>query len=227
MHTYTYDTHVHTAETSACATIAAKELVHVYNRFAYRGLVITDHYHGDFFRPRKGLSWQEKMDVWLSGYRSARDEGRKIGMDILLGMEIRFDESPNDYLVYGLDEDFLYTHEALHQRGIQAFKQLAKDNGLLVYQAHPFRKGASPAKPAYIDGIEVYNGNRGHDSRNHLAYAYALEHGLKMSSGSDFHHGDDLATGGMVLDQAPKHSRDFVHYLETTPVSTLLLLGRD
>jgi hypothetical protein len=42
----------------------------------------------------------------------------------------------------------------------------------------PFPEYCRPANPAFLDGVEVFNGNPRHDSRNHLAAAFAEENGL-------------------------------------------------
>lgn len=36
-------------------------------------------------------------------------------------------------------------------------------------QAHPFRNGLKIVDPKHLDGIETYNGNPRHDSRNEIA----------------------------------------------------------
>lgn len=169
MSLYKFDTHVHTSETSPCGNIKAAELVHLYKNAGYSGVVITDHYFGDYFRSLQVRSWKDKMETFLSGYKSAYAEGQKIGFTVLLGMELRFDENSNDYLVYGIDEALLLKHKELYTLGLKKFKSFAKKHGILIYQAHPYRSWVSPANPAYLDGVEVFNGNPRHDSNNHLA----------------------------------------------------------
>ncbi len=70
---------------------------------------------------------------------------------------------------------------------------------MLIYQAHPYRAGIIVADPDLLDGVEVFNGNQRHDSRNHLAKRFAQTNQLKMISGSDFHQIEDLAQGGIEL----------------------------
>lgn len=50
---------------------------------------------------------------------------------------------------------------------------------------------------AYLDGVEVMNGNPRHDSHNEDAAAYCRANGLIGISGSDFHQWEDLAIGGL------------------------------
>ena len=56
--------------------------------------------------------------------------------------------------------------------------------------------------PALLDGVEIYNGNKRHDSHNDEAEAFCRENGLIGLSGSDFHEWEDLARGGLALEEA-------------------------
>lgn len=193
-----YETHFHTAETSPCGKVPASEGVRIYHDAGYAGIAVTDHYFRDFFDRQPQGSWKHKVDAYLKGYRHALETGIKIGIDIYMGMELRFDENQNDYLVFGFDEDFLYKNSSLYELGLKGFKKLTAGTGIIIVQAHPFRYGMIPAEPDLIDGVEVYNGNPRHDSSNHLAFGYARENGLLMISGSDFHRPEDAARGGII-----------------------------
>ena len=198
-----FDTHVHTRETSLCAAVPAVQLVRMYKTAGYDGIVITDHYHRQFFEPLKGLPWEEQADRFLRGYRAAREEGERVGLTVLPGMEIRFPENDNDYLVFGLDEDYIQKHPMLFLLGLTRFREAVQEAGLVIVQAHPYRPGCTPADPMLLDAVEVYNGNPRHDSHNDLARAFAEQHRLPVTSGSDFHQQEDLARGGIQLPQMP------------------------
>jgi hypothetical protein len=120
-------------------------------------------------------------------------------MDIQLGMELRFDENLNDYLVYGLTRNS-QIEQKLYRLGLKGFRKLTAGSGIVIVQAHPFRFGMIPASPELIDGIEVYNGNPRHDSKNRQAFEHAEAKGLKMISGSDFHRIGDEARGGVIVE---------------------------
>ncbi len=196
---FKYETHFHTDETSPCGKVKAEDAVRIYHQAGYTGLVVTDHYFNGFFEMHPFINWDKKIDLFLEGYRSALNEGRKLGMDIHLGMEIRFNENANDYLVYGIHEDLLRNHKKLYKLSLKEFRELTAGTGIVIVQAHPFRAHMVPAPPALIDGVEVFNGNPRHQSSNHLAEQYARDHGLKMLSGSDFHQPQDAARGGIVV----------------------------
>lgn len=201
MNTYKYETHFHTDETSPCGKVKAQEAVRIYNNSGYTGIVVTDHYFDGFFEMHPFSSWDKKIDLYLAGYKIAFTEGKKLGMDVFLGMEIRFSENANDYLVFGFDESFLRKYKRLYKLGLKAFRELTADKGIIVIQAHPYRPDMIPAPPKLIDGVEIYNGNPRQNSANHLALQYALDNDLKMLSGSDFHQKQDAARGGIIVNE--------------------------
>ena len=116
---------------------------------------------------------------------------------VLLGLELRFAGSNNDYLVYGATPALLEAHPALYTLSPEVFSRFAKENGLWWAQAHPFRPGLTRCPPSCLDGLEVFNGNPRHDSHNGLAAAYAEEHGLTAIAGSDYHELPDLSGTGV------------------------------
>lgn len=213
MNLYKYDTHVHTSETSPCGRISAKELVNLYKNNGYDGVVITDHYFNGFFESLGDMSWNDKVDKYLIGYNNALVEGKNIGLNVILGMELRFIENLNDYLVYGIDEEFLKEHKELYSLNLSQFRELTNNKGILIYQAHPFRPYLVPADPQLLDGVEVFNGNCRQNSNNHKALDYAKKNNLKMLSGSDFHEYEDFARGGIIVSELVTSSKDFVRIL--------------
>ena len=76
---------------------------------------------------------------------------------MLLGAELRFHGSDNDYLLFGLTEDFLYRHRKIMEMDPASFHELAQKEGILFVQAHPFRNGLKIVDPKHLDGIETYN----------------------------------------------------------------------
>ncbi|MGE5613317.1 MAG: PHP domain-containing protein [Bacillota bacterium] len=201
MERYKYETHLHTKESSWCARVPAVEAVRMYHHYGYTGIIVTDHYFRGFFETMPFGNWERKIDCFLSGYRKALNEGGKIGLDVCLGMEIRFDENDNDYLVYGIDEAFLKENRKLYRLTLEEFKGFVAGKGIAVVQAHPFRPGMIPAQPSLLDAVEAFNGNPRQESQNHLAFEYAVQNGLKMLSGTDFHRVEDAFRGGVATEE--------------------------
>ncbi|MBC7961187.1 MAG: PHP domain-containing protein [Vallitaleaceae bacterium] len=193
------DLHIHTAEVSPCGNVSASDLVKLYKERGYEGLVITDHYFKGYFDDLGEMPWEEKIQHYLEGYRKALEVGEGMDLSVFLGMEIRVESDPNDYLIYGFDQTFLINNPNLYDLDVQDLVNRVKENQLMIFQAHPFRRGMHQKFIHMLDGFECYNGNRRHNSRNQLAEELLeSSQGIGLS-GSDFHELEDLAYGGIVL----------------------------
>ncbi len=207
-----FETHLHTSETSECAELSAEQLVAIYREKGYSGLVVTDHYVDTFFETTT-LSWSDKIERFLLGYRLVKRAGDACGMTVLLGIELRFQHNANDYLVYGVTPEFLRKYPRLYAMNEAAFYALAKQNGLLVIQAHPFRDHNELCPVAYLDGIEVFNGQPKHTNRNEKALEAAQRYGLVGVSGSDCHDIHSACTGGIVEVYPIRSNKDLLAQL--------------
>ena len=125
---YLYDPHTHTKEVSRCGWMPAQEVVSLYHARGYTGIAVTDHLHeGYIFSLACRDDWQACVSVYMSGYHRSRQKALDYGMDVIFGAEIRFPENDRDYLIYGIDEDFLRRNPYLHRLGHQAFYEKFKD----------------------------------------------------------------------------------------------------
>lgn len=79
-------------------------------------------------------SWEKKADHFFEGYRAAKALETE-DFTVLLGMELRFLENDNDYLVYGFNEDFVYSHPDLDRiECLEDFRPIADENNLIVFR---------------------------------------------------------------------------------------------
>lgn len=204
---YLYETHFHTADVSPCGNVSAADGVKLYKEAGYSGIMVTDHFSTEYLKnDYNATTWKRGIEYFLRGYYAAK-KFETDDFSVMLGLEARFPDSFNDYVVFGVDEKFLFENEWFTDLNIKKFKKLAEKNSLLVIQAHPFRTRMTVNDERYIDGIEVFNGNRRHDSSNEIAEAWAKRFGLIVSSGSDFHETEDLARGGIYSDEAVRDSK--------------------
>lgn len=213
-----FELHVHTSECDLVAAETGANIVRMYKNAGYDGLVITDHYFSLFFEWFKDelnvVDHKKIIDRWLKGYYSAKNEAEKIGFTVLLGAEVRFDGTINDYLVYGLDVDDFYKLPLLNRlKNVDELISILPPKAVVV-QAHPFRNEMTVKDPSNIFGIEVYNGCTD-EFRNKLAKIYAEHYGKRMTSGSDFHNKNALAKGGIISDKDIRNSSDLVSVLRT------------
>ena len=199
-----FEMHVHTLENDKCAHVCAADIVKLYHDAGYSGMVVTDHYFSLFYewfgQELLGCNHHEMIHRWLKGYYLARNEGEKIGFTVLPGAEVRFDGMTNDYLIYGVDEDFFYSAPLLNRlKGVEELIDILPDDACVVL-AHPFRNNMTVCDPAPLFGIEVQNG--GTDAfRNKMARLYAEHYGKRMTSGSDFHARNHLGKGGIITEK--------------------------
>lgn len=206
---FLFEMHLHTAGVSTCAHVPAEKSMRLYKQAGYAGVVVTDHINSSTFALMKHASWKRKMNHFLKGYRRCK-EFEEEHFTVLLGAELRFHGSDNDYLLFGLTEDFLYRHRKIMEMDPASFHELAQKEGILFVQAHPFRNGLKIVDPKHLDGIETYNGNPRHDSRNEIAKAWAQKFGMLETSGSDFHEREDFARGGVIFSQPVHTGRELV-----------------
>lgn len=214
---YLYEMHSHVKEVSTCSGTYAEKFIEYYTNIGYTGIVVTDHMNESTFDrgDLKNASWDNKVTHFLKGYQATKKaaEGK---LNVLLGMEIRFYGNPNDYLVYGVTEEFLRSNGDLMAMSAKAFSKLAHKNGLLFLQAHPFRRGMKVENWDILDGYEVFNGNARHNSNNDIAELWAKKQGKTIvTSGSDFHEEEDISNGGIYFSSPIQTNEDLVRELKS------------
>ncbi len=208
---FLFDLHTHTHESSSCGRVDAKDVVERYIGLGYSGICITDHMNVESLG---GIAdtCEERAAAFLKGYNEAKKAaGNKF--KVLLGMEIRFLNNDNDYLVYGFDEKFLSMRDFTSFKNLREFRSFADEHNLTVFQAHPFRLGSVVTDPDLLDGVEVYNGHGSHNSRNPVAYKWAQIHNKRMLSSSDFHYETGKEPGGIILEEIPEDSFELAEML--------------
>jgi predicted metal-dependent phosphoesterase TrpH len=216
---YKTELHCHKGEVSDCATETAEFIADRYAQCGYSSVVITNHlsiftFDGSRHKYSGGDSWEEKIAYFMNGVDVMKKAaaGR---FNVLWGVELRCEpDGGNDYLIYGVDVDFLLNYPDILYTPIYQVAERVHEVGGLIYQAHPFRNGMRVKKPVGFDGVEVYNGHVGHDSRNPIAMLWAETYGLKKISGSDFHHAYQTPTGGIITEEPIFNNKQLVSVLK-------------
>ncbi len=225
MKLYQFETHCHTAETSPCGFLTAAQAVDGIKAAGYKGTFITDHFYSRFFeRPDiQALSWHEKVQRYLMGYRAAKKRGSQVGLKVFLGLEVQPEGSPYEFLIYGPDEAFLLEAGPFYQLPIEQIYGLMHENGYLVFQAHPFRFGLSPENPAFYDGIEIVNTQVRNKSRNRLSLKFARENDVMVIAGGDVHMSEDIGKSGIMLPGDVKDLASFIDYYKKVRTPELIV----
>ncbi len=197
---YKTELHAHTKPASSCSDIEPKHLAEIYKENGYDSVVVTNHllYHTE--DDAKGI-----VERYLEDYYKCCEAGKELGINVILGAELRFTENINDYLIYGICPDDLCDIYNMLPYGIDSFYREYKNDKNVIIQAHPFRDRMERAKAESLDGIEVFNMHPNHNSRIGFAAKYAREHNMIATCGSDFHHyGQECQCG--ILTQKPLES---------------------
>lgn len=210
---FLYETHLHTKEGSACGKLSGAEQADLYKGFGYTGIVVTDHFfNGNCAVPRE-LPWRERVERFCAGYRSAKQRGDEIGLQVFFGLETNFDGQ--EFLLYGLSEEWLKEQEhMLSWSPKEQFEQVTAAGGFVV-QAHPYREAPYiPQVRIFPDCCEAFeisnalNSARG-EGFNEKATAYAKEHGIHGTGGSDAHARVQLR-GGVIFEKKWNDIHDYI-----------------
>ncbi len=214
MRIFKFEMHFHTKESSPCGEVSAKSGVELYQRAGYDGIVVTDHFSKNVFGGQGQATWEEICEKFLKGYHTAKESAHDNNFQVLLGMEIRFPNNDNDFLVYGFGEEFPKQYPWIYLKDLSYLYEVARERNLLIVQAHPFRENCRLAPIEFLHGIEVFNGNPRHDSRNELAEQTANKHGLLKLIGSDFHQEGDISGRYTGLHDIAKTEQELVTLLK-------------
>jgi hypothetical protein len=152
----------------------------------------------------------------LKDYYDTKNEGEKCGLKVYLGMEVRFPENANDYLVYGICEDDIKEIFSYIHGDYKTFYKGFKNDKNVILQAHPFRNGMTLQDPKYLDGIEVFNVHPNQNSKIAFACRYAKENPHFITScGSDFHNPGLQGLGATLVKELPADSFGIAEILKS------------
>ncbi len=207
-----YETHCHTAESSACATASGEMQARFYKERGFKGIIVTDHFLNGNTRAPADLPWEQRVDILCSGYENAKKTGDEIGLDVFFGWE--YAHYGNDFLTYGPDRQWLLKHPEVMELHPNDYFDLIHAEGGFVSHAHPFREDwyidMIRLMPRKCDGCEIINSHR-KQFENDMAKHYADSYGLLYTAGSDNHHANQQRLSGIETDE---EIRDIKHFIE-------------
>lgn len=185
---YRYETHLHTAPVSKCARAGVRESLLFYKRLGYDGVFITNHFLDGNVNIDKTLSYETKLDFYVSDYYRAKEESEKIGIKVFFGVELSYHGT--DFLIYGLPPEWYYKHPEIMTLSKKEELALMRSEGAFTVQAHPFREKSYLDHirlfPRSVDAVEVENSGNS-DFENEMADLYAERYGLPKVAGTDNH----------------------------------------
>jgi hypothetical protein len=216
---YLYETHLHTSPVSKCAISRGSDYIAGYLDLGYSGIIVTDHFFNANCAISRKLPWEEWVKRFCQGYEDAYNEGQKRGLDVFFGWEETF-EGCDDYLVYGLDKNWLLDHPEVRNwtRGEQ-YRSVREAGGCVV-QAHPFRQRVYIPKVVLstgcVDAVEIVNGGHNDPSYDALACRYAKKIEKPVTAGTDIHDALDLYYNeifGVYADKKLNSILDYVNII--------------
>lgn len=212
---YKTETHLHTSESSPCSQVSAAEMVNLYHKAGYKTIIVTDHFIQKYLDSYDGECWENAVDRFFLGYRKAKEEGDKLGVNVIMGTEMHLLNVQGDYLLYGITPEILYRYPGICSMTHEEFYKAMHENNVFVVQAHPRRGGGAYTDYNYIDGFEIINSNPRHNNFNDLVASEAEEHNLYVTAGSDAHRLDDYALTGMISDEEIKTIDEFIELVKS------------
>lgn len=130
---------------------------------------------------KDGESAKDYVDRYMEDYYRAAEEAERTGLTLIYGIEARFTENSNDYLVYGVDGQETRNLFPNLATGLSDFRKKYHNDNMIFIQAHPCRHGCLRMEPSLLDGVEVINLHPHHNSM--LGFAANMQ---KKSAGSLF-----------------------------------------
>ena len=212
---YKIELHAHSNPCSGCSRLSVPNLMSALKREKFDAVVLTNHFFYDHGAYREA---HDPIETYMMDYYKCREIGEREGIVVLLGAEYRFLESQNDYLVYGIDKEFLKNTYHRSDLTLESFYKEFHSDDILIIEAHPFRdtSGCFPANPKFLDGVEIMNMHPLKTIGNSVAAKFARDCNIPIVTiGTDLHwdeHAGICATRTKVL---PKTEKDLVKLLRS------------
>jgi len=215
------ETHLHVSEVSRCSHLTAAEMMEYYHKAGFSTVFVTDHLNPAYYEDH-GETPEERADWFMSGFENAKKAGYALGINVIFATEMHLRGTHNHYLLYNVPRDFLLIAPTLFDKTPADLYAKAKEYGITVVQAHPFRDGNCTPTPECADALEVINPNPRHENFDDKAIEIAKKHSLPMTSGSDAHRPEDIGNGGVITEKEIKTTND---YLDALFGGKLTLMG--
>jgi hypothetical protein len=223
---YVYETHLHTSEASVCSLRSGAEQVRFYKDAGYDGIIVTDHFFNGNTGVPKDLPWDERIDLFCSGYENAKKEGERLGLTVFFGWESNY--RGTEFLIYGLDHEWMRKHPEMLYWSIEEQYNYVHEAGGYVVHAHPFRVRSYIPEirlfPEYVDAVETYNGGNKRPESDLQAAEYAKQHNLPAFAGTDA-HGIEKTLNGMGFNRPLESINDFIQCVKSGEYQLLTDIG--
>ena len=223
---YRYETHLHTAPVSRCASASVEESLRFYKTLGYDGVFITNHFLDGNINVEEEKSYEEKIAFYFSAVEQGVKLGKDIGIKVFGGVELSY--GGTDFLVYGLDKAWFLEHPEIMDMKKSEELSFMMQQGALVIQAHPYREASYIDHirlfPRSVHGVEIVNASRT-DAENNMARIYAENYDLIEFAGSDNHSASKMMKlAGVCCEEPISSVEEFVSKVKgkQTEIFTLI-----
>lgn len=209
-----FETHCHTGG-SVCADCAVDVIAKNFKKAGYGGAAITNHLQSRFFDSYPGETEKEKKAYFISLYEKTKEAFRAEGLKTFFAAEVLANEPSghSEYILYGIDEKFLYDNKPLFRYSQKELFKLCDKNGVFMYKCHPFRTNEYTGDLSYMHGAESFNGHYHHENNNDDAEKFCTDNGLIKMSGTDYHHDGQPITAGIFLPENINDENALTEYI--------------
>ena len=221
---FKYETHLHTAEASGCASASGAQQAKRYKELGYDGIIVTDHFFNGNTAVTNYSDWKERVNLFCKGYETAKAEGDKIGLKVFFGLEFSYFGA--DLLTYGIGKDFLLENENICDIGFYQFADKVHRAGGILVHAHPFREAEYIHEikllPKWIDAVEVYNSGNYKQEYNDRAKWYAEQYDFPQTAGTDNHHLSKEEISGIKTQEPLENIGDYISAVKERKVTLII-----
>lgn len=204
------DPHVHSNGISRCSQVTCEEIIDAKIELGYEGAVLTNHCQEWYYPEEEHKNFVERV---IEDFARGKAYADKKNFRFYLGLEVSL-MLPHyaDWLLYGVTEAFLRSSPCLYKLSQKELFELCEKWGIVLVQAHPYRQ--SPCNPKYMHGVEI-NCTGGDLDKIPLVEAFAKEHDLLVTCGTDYHAFDRVYRGGIFLPESCQTAQDIAEYFRT------------
>lgn len=216
------DPHVHSKGVSSCSHVSCEEIIDEKIKLGYDGAILTNHCQKWYYPPEEHTKFMEKV---ITEYHQGKAYADKKGFRFYLGIEVSVHQPHySDWLLFGVTEEFLRQSPCLYTLTQQELFEYCEQYGVVLFQAHPYRQ--TPCDPSYMHGVEINCSDCDLD-KVELVEAFAKEHDLLVTCGTDYHAVDRTFKGGMYIPDECQTSADIAKWIRAESRIRIFFDGKE
>lgn len=215
------DPHAHTAGISRCCRIPAPEVIAHAVSVGLSGIILTNHYQQSYLQNDDAAGFAA---AYVREFEYTKALGDAAGFAVYFGVELTMNADPRLHmLIYGVDPDFVVENPRIFELSLPRLSDLVHSCGGLLVQAHPYRGGAVPQDPRWLDGIEINCHPLYQSTHEADVTQIARDHNLILTAGGDYHADTYRPHCGIFLPDGLSDGKAAAGYLRTASSLRLLV----